>query len=375
MKTNKSRIVYCLLSSSILLPASADVRTRYGAVIASDVSFEGATTVTYQNSSDSRLDDELLMSLDMVAHRRIGKGQLTLYVEASATPQSNGIGLQVPEANGDAASAIDDNGKGRFQVSELNYTCVQTPSCISFGLLDLSAFADLSRLANDESTQFLNNSFINNPTIAFPDYTPGMVIHNDFTDTRPGYTWLIGASHGLGDNPDRSYSELLDVSADGKGVFTLLELYTPISWGLLRAGGWYSSADHPSLYNSRSDLNNHGIYFLLDGATGSIPWSLRLGAANQDVSETARFISIAAERSLGKATLGLALGYSRLSDRLSDPALDDRSELEMYARFILAEGFSLTPSIQVIENSQFDSSESRYDSPIGIVSLRSNYYF
>lgn len=93
------------------------------------------------------------------------------------------------EVNGDAGSALNGNGDGRLQISELRYALpVRDFGTLSFGLLDPTAFLDttshanptagpdFSGIANDETTQFLGNSFVNNPVVEFPDYTLGAAI-------------------------------------------------------------------------------------------------------------------------------------------------------------------------------------------------------
>ena len=364
-----------LLFFAVPLYSDADVRTRYGAVIKSDVSIEGGLTSTYQISNDNRLHDEALFSLDLLAHRNLGEGQITLYAEAVSTPQANGIAASIIEANGDAGTALDGEGRGRFQVSEFHYTCVQRQNCFTLGLLDPSAFADLSAVANNEASQFLNQNFINNPTIAFPDYTLGLVWHRDYRPGQPGYTLLLSSSHGLADNPDRSYSELLDVSAPGKGVFSLLETYMMFSTRQFRVGAWYSSADHPRLDSGVTDVHDYGIYSTFDIENGDTQWNLRLGAANPAVSETAYTLSIAMERPLSGTPVGIALGHNWLSSRITDPAQADESTLEIYAYFKMAKRLNLSPSLQLIRNPRFDRSENRFETPLAVYSLRLGYQF
>ncbi|MGD8547131.1 MAG: hypothetical protein PVJ10_04110, partial [Thiohalophilus sp.] len=357
------------------LNSNADVRTRYGALVKSDVSVEGAVTGTYQASNDGRLENEALASLDLLAHRNLGKGQLTLYVEAVTTPQVDGIADNIWEVNGDAGTALDAWDKGRFQVSELHFTCVRTESCFSAGLLDPSAFADISNVANDETTQFLNQGFINNPTIRFPDYSLGFVWHQDYQPGQPGYTLLLASSHGLADNPNRSYSELFDVTENGKGLFSLVETYALFQKIHLRAGIWHSSADYPQLDNPAIETHNYGLYTTLDYYTGKTSWNLRLGAANPRVSPYAYYSSLAVEHPIGDVTTGLAVGHTWLSSRLAEEQQEDRTNLEIYARFTPAERLSLSPSIQLIRNPAFERGNSTLKNPLAIFSLRLGYHF
>lgn len=369
------QVVSTMIALCLSSPAWADVRTRYGAVLKSDAAVVGGLTATYQASDDHRLHDELLMSLDLVAHQKLGNGQLNIYAEASTTPQYNGIAAVLTEANADAGSATDRDNRGRIQISELHYSCTYTQRCFSVGLIDPAAFLDASEVANDETSQFLNTTLVNNPTIAFPDYTLGVVFHQDHAAGIPGYTLFVSSSHGLADNPDKSYSQLVDIGAAGKGAFIAAEVYWQNETSTRRIGIWNSTADHPSLDGSSSTESNYGAYVLLDLLLDNNRINLRGGVANDEVSEAAGFVALAAEHSYSKYTIGAGISRTWLADAARSPNRDDQSSAELYARYAVADNFSVSPSIQWLQNSGFDASEINYAREVVVYSLRGSYTF
>ncbi len=202
-----------LLTCGAHLAWADEVDERHGAVhedAARGVEFEGGFTATAQHADDSAVDDELFGSLDLVATVPAGPGEIVMYVEGNSTPRKNGVASVIGEANGDAGSALDEDDNGRLQVSELHYTQGVGPGKITLGLLDVTGFLDTNAVANDETTQFLGASFVTNPTIEFPDYTLGGAYHQELAEDT-SLSFVLTSSNGLGDNPERSYSELTDV--------------------------------------------------------------------------------------------------------------------------------------------------------------------
>ena len=86
--------------------------------------------------------------------------------------------------------------------------------------MDLTGFLDVSRIANDENLFFLGMPFVNNPAIAFPDYVLGTTVDVSIPRLpRSRIALALSSSHGLADNPEASYGELVDLGAARKGVF------------------------------------------------------------------------------------------------------------------------------------------------------------
>lgn len=138
--------------------------------------FTGNAVIIHQAINESYIRNEPAASADLVVQRQHGSGIWLAHIEASSTPESNSVSGIVPEANADAGSALDKNSEGRLQLSELYYTYLFAGNqTLSAGLLDVSGFFEQSRIASDETTQFMGAFFTGNPTIGFPDYTVGIV--------------------------------------------------------------------------------------------------------------------------------------------------------------------------------------------------------
>lgn len=351
-------------------------QVRHGAIQdqKAGVEVQAGATFTFQSSNDSRLEEEGLLSVDLTAEVPVGQGKLLTYVEGNISPRQGGISSLVEEVNGDAGSALDAQGKGRLQVSEIHYTQRIGVNTFTMGILDPDCRLDNSEIANDETSQFLSNSFVNNPTIAFPDYTLGGCMHIHQGLAPYGLNVLVTSSHGLADNPGRSYSELFDVGANGKGVFSGVELYRQTAYGVWRAGFWHNTADNEHVDGSGRLDDNYGIYLNGDYIRGNYGLNLRLGIASEDVSYAAGFASLALQRQLDSATLGVAAGYTGVSDE-ADNTKDDISQLELYYRFSMNDSLAVTPSVQWVKNSGFDSDDSSVESDLVVCSLRISMVF
>jgi hypothetical protein len=213
-----------------------------------------------------------------------------------------------------------------------------------------------------------------------PDYTLGIVYHHEGThveeDHGYGFTLMAVSSHGLGDNPDASYSELVDVRDDGKGSFLAAEAVGQtaiINW---RLGVWSNSADHDYLDGSGKSGINKGVYLSvdldLDSYLTQSKLNLRYGIANDKVSSAAEFYALSMEMPLAGNTLGIGLAQTGVSsDAVGNSA--DLHHAEAYVRFDLSEVFHITPSIQWMENSGLI--ENKAEKSTVVTSLRVSYGF
>lgn len=311
-----------------------------------DWNFSGNSVFTHQTTNEINAETELSASGDLVITRKLGAGEWLAHVEASSTPKSNGVSRVYPEVNEDAGSALDKNNNGRIQLSELYYThSFRNRQTLSVGLIDLSGLFDQSRIASDETTQFLGSSFTRNITIEFPDYTLG-VVHNTKLWNNLEWRSAIASSNGLADNSERSYSELARVSADGKGVFGI----TSASWQgnewFIRAGAWLNTADHQSLDMTEAGLTNYGVYALAEHARGQHAANVRVGSANAETSKSARFASIAYRYEWDKLTTGVAFGRTFSSSEQPDSTPGDTNHYELFLRYNLTPSLQLTGDVQ-----------------------------
>lgn len=340
------------------------------------IAVEGGLSVTLQHADASGVDNDLFGSFDLVSILPAGEGEVVIYVEGNTSPLTDGVASQFEEANADVGSALDRDGRGRFQVSEFYYARQFGEHGLIVGLLDPAASLDTSEVANDETAQFLGASFVNNPTIGMPDYTLGIAYHLDSLQARPGIILMATSSHGLGDNPNASYSELVDVHDDGKGSFLAAEVdgqLGKVSW---RLGVWFNSADHDYLDGSGKTGSNQGAYLNtdldLDAVITQSKLNLRIGMADEKVSTAANFFGLSLEAPMANNTLGVGLARTGASSKAGSNTAD-MHQAEVYVRFDLSDAFHVTPSLQWLENSGLMENEE--DKSTIITSLRASYGF
>lgn len=346
------RTAATLLLLSVQLPVFADEPAqRHGAVQQQALDLQIGLTWISSLASDSRVGGGNTLSTDFVMTKWFGDNMLTLYAEGSTTPPGQGVLLQ---GNGDAATALDYNDNGRFQISELHIKRLTSWGEFNYGpLLDAASYLDNSEVANDETAKFLAPALVNNSTIQMPDYTLGFVAHYHSVQHRPGFTVFVSASHGLADNPSHSYSDLYDLGASGKGIFTALETYLNLQSSMWHLGVW-----------GRSDNNHSGVYADVDlyrGDGGN--WNLRWGQANAELADVSDFASISWEQELAGKLLGL--GYA---DQVSNGI--HATTAEAYLRFIVDDGLELTPAVQWLGNPDFDTSGSSFDAHQTLYQIR-----
>jgi len=103
--------------------SAQDLGTRHGSVPArvNGVTVEAGAVMTFQHASDARIGDEALASVDIVSTIPTSHGHWMIYLEGNTSPRQDGVSTLLPEANKDAATAVDHNDKGRLQVSALHY--------------------------------------------------------------------------------------------------------------------------------------------------------------------------------------------------------------------------------------------------------------
>jgi len=239
---------------------------------------------------------------------------------------------------------------------------------VTAGLLDISGYFDQSRIASDENTQFLGVSFVQNPTIEFPDYALGLVYEQAWDAST---TWRAGltSSNGLADNPNLSYAQLVNVDDDSKGVFAVTSLTWKKSAWLTRTGIWTHTAPHDSLDATRSGLTNSGIYWLGGWQHAPHGVNLRFGLANAEVSRAARFAGLSYQNRQAPWAWGAGAARIFLSFDEPDPSLDDSTQLEAYLRYQLMEGWFVTADVQHLVNSNFDRAAT-HDPRVTVYGLR-----
>lgn len=212
------------------------------------VDLKGGFTFITQSATDSRVENDSTASVDLGVTWQRPRGRWWLYLEGNTTPKADGVATLLVESNADAGTALDSDREGRFQISELNYRFdMDKESAFIIGLLDASSYMDTSRISNDENTQFIGVSFVNNPTIEFPDCALGMVYESNLGESGYLARFILTSSDGLADNPNASYTQLVDIDDPDKGAFIGARIgYERIS-RLLGLGFWAHTGPHDRL--------------------------------------------------------------------------------------------------------------------------------
>ena len=329
---------------------------------------------------DDAVRKDATASFDVLLSRTFRGVHVHLHLEGSTTPGASSVSVAVPEANGDSGSALDGDGRGRVQRSELFMT-VPTAAGLQFstGLIDAAGFLDTSEVANSETEQFLNSAFVNNPTIALPDYTPGATLVWQPPERDWGVTTFLSGSHGLGDDGG-SYSGLFrskyDADGDGsadldKGLFIATEGLWRILAGVVRIGAWTSTADYQHLDRPERHSGNYGYYGVADWSLGRGRLNLRAGTADERVSKADGFISLAADWPL-TSTLRIGLGVARtmVSDVGRAPDEEDSREAELYLGLQATTQTNIALSLQRILHSDFRAGHDGIDPHQTVFGLR-----
>ncbi|MDH5501717.1 MAG: hypothetical protein OEY72_11530, partial [Gammaproteobacteria bacterium] len=332
---------------------------------------EGGITAVHQRETNGDRQDTAV-SGDLFLFLPVSSGEWMLYIEGATATSVDSLFNVYPESNADAGSAQDDDGGSRIQVSEFNYRWViNERNELTLGQIDPSAHLDRSRIANDENAHFLGASFVNNPTIEFPDYALGLMYRINRTATSPEITAILSSSDGLADNPGRSYRELIDVADAGKGIFAGLGARWAIGATRIGFGGWYRSDEHPEIGNPDSSLHNYGAYGVYGWQSGNHGVNFRAGAARATVSPAEFFIGAAYEGVTPFGAFGIGVGKIYESDPLVDLGTNDTIHAETFFRIpLLSETSHLTVALQYIENSGFDSSDATIDAHAHLAAVR-----
>ncbi len=335
--------------------------------------FSGGATTTFQSSNDTRIKSELTVSVDLILNWKIGNGELYTYIEANSSPKNQGVSSILPEANADAGSSLDKDRSGRVQISEFAYRLfMKNSQTLTLGLLDVTAYFDQSRIASDENSQFLGVSFVQNPTIEFPDYTLGIVYEN-YLSQQTILRAALTSSNGIADNPNVSYSQLVDITDKDKGAFTILSLSNKTEKWLFRGGIWSHTEAHGSLDENRLNEKNYGAYFLSGYREGKHGINLRLGQSNENVSLAHRFFGLSYQYNKTPFVFGAGAAKIFFSDNVPSGTWANTYHFETYLRYQINHRLYITADIQQLINSNLDSSNTLRDHHQNLLGLRLTY--
>ena len=290
----------------------------------------GMTSVI-QSMDDGTTDDSgLTYSVDLVFEGDFGeKGTALIYIN---TAQGEGIsptiatGVNADNETGDLAS----EGYSETRIAEAWYQYpVSTSTSITVGKIDPSGIYDHNHVANDETSQFLSDSFVNNPAIAFPGYTGGISLAIHPSET-------VGINFGV-------FESAGDFAGSLDSSFVIGEL------GIAQKMGGQPGNIRLSLWNEDT-ASNKGVAINMDQSINdSVTLMLRYGT-QEDTEPFDAALSIGGQWAVGSNMIGA--GYSQLSATAT--GADDETHLEIYYNHAVTDHLHLTGDVQMIANPDFN---------------------
>ena len=227
---------------------------------------------------------------------------------------------------------------------------------------------DCSSYANDESSQFLNNALINNPTIPFPDYGLGAILY-----WNPIEWWY--ASVGVADAQADARETGFRTTFGGEdyffyifetGVSPRLNSANGLLQGTYRIGLWNDpqpKANSDSTKNYRDDV---GFYLCCDqvlAKENSVPEDsqglgafLRYGYAPSKRNDITNFFSFGFQYQglidgRDNDVLGVGFAQGVFSNSADTTYTDDyENAVELYYNAQVAGWLNISPSVQYITN-------------------------
>ncbi len=297
------------------------------------ITFGAGLTLVGQGMNGSSDDAGLTYSADLAFTGNFGeRGTAFIYLN---TAQGSGLltgAATGPNADNESGTlSVDGEGFSDTRIAEAWYEFPMGEKvAMRIGKIDPTGIYDGNEAANDETTQFLADTFVNNPAIAFPGYVAGINLTAALTDN---------VSFNLG-----VFESSSDFSGSLDSTFTIGELAISHEYagrsGHARLIAW-----------SEDTTDNKGVALSLDqNVSDKITLFARYG--NQDAQQDFdHAYSIGGQLSLGDNSAGL--GYSILSSTgLAGP--DDESQIELYYNHAVNDNVHLTLDLQSVNNPGFN---------------------
>lgn len=327
---------------------------------------------------------DLELEADLAAILGIEGGSIYMLGEGSWS-KSGGIN------DGSVGSWLGVNGDAALRraldITQLWYEQAMADDTfrLRFGKIDLTGgfeckgcpvSFDGSMYANDETSQFLNPAFVNNPTIPFPDNGLGIIAY-----WNPVEWWYLaaGAADAQSDVRETGFRTALHkedyfVYMAETGVVTEMEGCNGKLPGGYRIGMWYDP--QPKVVSSEEDVKTRrddaGFYVTCDqmilketndeNCDQGMGLFGRYGYAPSNANDLTQFWSFGAQykgllEGRDQDVMGFAFGQGFFSDKAAGRFTSDcESATELYYNIQLTPWANLTPSVQYITNPSGDSS-------------------
>jgi hypothetical protein len=344
-----------------LWPAALVAMMSAGAADAGDapgVTAEGIVVATYQHASDAavagqRIADEGSGAADLSISVPAAGGAFEVELKGATTPRAGGVTGGLSVANASVGETLDADDRGRIVAWQLFYRHDVGNGSLAAGLIDAAGWIDGNDVANDEFTQFMGVTFVNNPTIDFPAASVGVAYNMGLAG---GWGLAAVAMNATGVEP--RYRRAFDLGQHGNGAFTALEAQWSDSAVSGNVGAWLNTRHHDTDGDGIDDDrlgkgHAYGIYGNLSGGLGAGQWNLRAGWAAPRVQSAAGFLGLTYSYPLPRAVLGAGVSRTFASDRVAGPRAD-LVQTEIYGRLQVTKRLTVTADLQHVAHSGFD---------------------
>jgi len=297
---------------------------------------------------------DLELSVDLQKLLGFETGSVYLLVEGG-WPDAEGIDeSSVGSYFGVNADAIGNQGP---VVKELYYQgpVFSDALTIMVGKIDFTGVFDASAYADDECTQFLNAAFVDDPTIPFPDYSLGIVLNWDITDS-----WYLmgGVADAQANGRETGFRTAFH---DEDYFFYALETGITAGNGTYRVGLW----NDPQPKGSDNKRDDVGVYTSCDWMlhkensdpedSQGLGGFFRYGYAPSKKNDITNFFSLGLQYQglfdgRDDDVFGVGYGQGFFSNTAADYTKDYESVCEAYYNARITPWFVFGPSIQYVAN-------------------------
>ena len=314
---------------------------------------------------------DLELSADLQKLLGFETGRLFIHLEGG-WPDTEGI--DVPSVGSYFGVNADAVGNDTILVKQLYYEgpIFGDNLTLMIGKIDFTGVFDTSAYADDECTQFLNAAFVDNPTIPFPQYSLGLVLTYDLTDS-----WYVmgGIADAQADSRETGFrttfhDEDYFFYALETGITPELNSANGAMPGAYRVGMWVDGQDKARFSNGKNYRDDIGIYLSCDQMLArenanpedsqGLGAFFRYGYANSDLNPIGNFWSIGMQYQgllEGRDDDVVAIGFAQgiFSDYVGANDGEDYTEnhenaLEIYYSAQVTPWLAVSPSIQYIAN-------------------------
>ena len=349
--------------------ADKGIEVGFGVTSIYQANVKGGTSTHARRGRHSGSYD-LELSADLQKLLGFETGSISMLVEGG-WPDAEGIDAgSVGSAFGVNADAI---GNDAMLVKELYYhgPVFSDNLTLMIGKIDFTGVFDASAYADCECTQFLNAAFVDDPTIPFPQYSLGVVLTYDLTDS-----WYImgGIADAQADSRESGFrtafhDEDYFFYALEAGITPELDSANGAMPGAYRVGLWNDPQPKANTdlgeagKNYRDDV---GVYTSFDQMlykenahaedSQGLGVFFRYGYADDKRNDITNFWSVGFQYQgliEGRDDDVLALGFAKgvFSNKASTTYTDDyESVFELYYSAALTPWLNISPSVQYIAN-------------------------